>query len=128
MPILYNATQCLNLGYNASPCWVPYNLGLANVTNASTVPNIVGVLVQNLPWFGLGIFAVTYAALFILFYRSGGREKFIAIGIAGFLANIVYAQIGVLGIGISEIAAFAFSIFVLIVSIVAYALVKDSGE
>ncbi|MEM4097882.1 MAG: hypothetical protein QXS81_04265, partial [Candidatus Micrarchaeaceae archaeon] len=62
MPIVYNVTQCTALGYNSTPCWVPYKLGLANVTNASTVPNMVGVIVQNIPWFGLVIFAITYAA------------------------------------------------------------------
>ena len=126
MPIAYNMTACAAHGYNFSSCWLNYTINAINNTN----PNIIGAVQVNLPWFGFGVWLITYTALFILFNKSGGREKFMAIGIGGFLASIAYAQIGLFGAAGStaEISVFVLSFFVLILSIIAYALVKDSGE
>lgn len=123
MPILYNLTQCTNLGYNSSPCWANYTLGLQNVTNSSAIPDPLHVVTANLPWFGFAIWILTYVALFILFQRSGGREKFLGMSFGGFLATIVYMQAALINLPV-----FAFSIFIVIVSIVGYALIKEAGE
>jgi predicted Abi (CAAX) family protease len=126
MPIISNLTQCVAHGYNTSPCWVNYTLSLAtNLTNytSSSVPDPLHVVVQNLPWVGLALWVTTYLALFILFHKSGGREKFMAMGLGGFLASIVYSQGGLI-----NVAYFTFSFLILIFSIIAYALIKDSGE
>jgi len=125
MPIVANAITCAAHGYNVSPCWVNYTLsGIVNGTN----PNPVALLSTNLPWWGLGLWLVTYIAIFIIYSKSGGREKFLAVGIGGFIATIAYIQVGIMGIGSAEIGVLALSLFILIVSAVAYALIKDSGE
>lgn len=127
MPIVTNATICAAHGYpNTTECWINYTISGINSTN----PNLIGTIQTNLPWFGLAIWIVTYIAIFMLFYKSGGREKFLAIGIMGFIATMGYAQIGLLGApgSIAEISTFGFGFFILIVSAIAYALVKDSGE
>lgn len=129
MPISYNQTFCLAQHYNTTPCWYNYSLSsLGNVTNGTASPNIVAPIMQNIPWAGLGLWAITYVAIFIIFHKSGGREKFMAMGISGFLASIVYAQVGILGNSIDVMSIFAFSFFMLIISVIVYALIKDSGE
>lgn len=120
---MYNLTQCLHLGYNASPCWENYSIQLISNATNGTIPDPLHIVTQNLPWFGFAIWIVTYIALFALFYRSGGREKFLGIAFGGFIASIVYAQADLINLG-----PFAFSIFIVIVSILGYALIKDSGE
>jgi hypothetical protein len=101
-----------------------------NLSNASSSINPLGVIQLNLPWFGMGIWVVTYIALFILFSKSGGREKFFAMGVGGFIATVAYAQVGLLGqaLSIAEISTFTFSFLIMIISIIAYALIKDAGE
>ena len=76
----------------------------------------------------MGLWAVTYVALFVLFHKSGGKEKFMGMAIGGWIASIVYAQGGLFGNNIGGIAVFAFSFFIVILSIIAYGLVKESGE
>jgi len=49
-------------------------------------------------------------------------------GIGGFIATAAYIQVGIMGVGSAEIGVFALSLLILIVSAVAYALFKDSGE
>lgn len=128
IPIIHNLSICLAHGANSSLCWIDYNLNLSNVTNASTIPNLLGIEIQNLPWVGMGIWLVTYVALLILFHKSGGREKFMAMGIGGWLASIVYAQAGLLGSGTTSAGIFTFSFFMMVISIIAYALIKDASE
>ncbi len=97
--------------------------------SSAAIPNPMGIVTGNLPWFGLGIWVITYAAIFILFHKSGGREKFFAMGVLGFGANVVYASAGLFGgVGALGFGTFMFSFFILIISIVSYALIKDQGE
>ena len=125
MPIVANTMICATHGYNVSPCWINYTLsGVINSTN----PNPIALITTNLPWWGLGLWLATYVAIFIIYSRSGGREKFLAMGIGGFIATVAYIQVGIMGVGSAEIGVFALSLLILIVSAVAYALIKDSGE
>ena len=129
MPIIYNITSCVAHGYNTSPCWINYTIQTATNSSVNTaIPNPLSIVTLNLPWVGMAIWVITYLALFILFSKSGGREKFMGIAFGGFIASIVYAQAGLLGSGTPEASLFAFSFFIVIISIIAYALVKDSGE
>lgn len=127
MPIITNATLCAANGYqNTTVCWLNYTMAGLNGTN----PNVLGNIMANLPWFGLAIWIITYVALFILFNRSGGKEKFLAMGIGGFIISAMYAQIGILGNpgSSSEIGTVAFSFFILLITAIVYALIKDTGE
>ncbi len=127
MPIITNASICAAHGYlNTTVCWLNYTITQTTGSN----PNLLGTILANLPWFGEAIWVLTYLAVFILFHKSGGREKFMAMGIVGFLASMGYSQMGLFGApgSIAEISTFALSIFIMIISIIAYALVKDSGE
>ena len=129
MPISGNTIFCAAHGFNTTPCWYNYVLQSANSTlNNTANPNPIGIISANLPWWGAGLWIVTYIAIFILFQKSGGREKFMAMGIGGFLATIAYAQAGILGTGSAEIGIFALTFFILIISAIAYALIKDTGE
>ncbi len=128
--IINNATACAAHGYyNTTVCWINYSISGVTGLNTSN-PNLVGTILYNLPWFGEAIWILSYIALFLLFFKSGGREKFLLMGIGGFIISAAYAQIGLFGApgSISTVSTVAFSFFILLISIVAYALVKDSGE
>lgn len=127
MPIITNITQCAAHGYpNTSTCWINYTLTGLNASN----PNLLGVVQVNVPWVGLAIWVIAYVALFILFSKSGGREKFFAISLTGFITTIALAAIGVLGQqgSTAEIGVVGLSFLIFVISTIAYALIKDSGE
>lgn len=96
--------------------WVNWTLNLTN----STLPDPLHTVTGNLPWFGLGIWAITYIALIALFYNNGYKEKWVGMASIGVLVTFGYRQISIVGVG-----AIMYSIFILALSIIAYALFKD---
>ena len=82
--------------------------------------------VSNLPWFGMGIWAVTYIVLLAMFYNQGYKEKWLGMSFIGLISTLIYAQINLFTTSTGTIAAVMLSVFVLVISIVMYAVFKDT--